>query len=521
MRALKITDLTIKQKIGQMLLCRRPINKEDKGFIIEMIRNRSLGGIHLTYEMKDEIPEFLEAADYPLLICENMDSGFPTGKITIPCQMAVGAANSEKMAYECGRITAIEAKAAGYNVVFGPTLDIAMNPKSSNVGYKSFGGNKELVARMGTAVIRGYQEQGMIVTGKHFPGFGESAVDSHLGMVYLEADDQTLISRELYPYIKAIKDADMSGVMLGHIMVPKIDPIYPASVSPKLIGLLRKLGFNGLVMTDSFAMIGMTNLFGLEECHGLAMAAGADMVMTSYRLTARKAYEYMVKAYERGMVTEEQIDAAAKRVLTAQAKTLLKPNMTFTTEKELEIAKRMSRESVTVVLSGTDNAAIPTDVRHLFILLEGNTFIDPQTGETQSETSGLENIEQLIKEKFLYSDIIKINEYPSREQMEYVSSITMEYKSIVMITYGQVQAYMGSSDLTHRVVALMNALKHKLSAVVLFGNPYASREFPEVPRIIYGYQDGFCEEAVMNVLSGCNTVTGKLPINLNFARGAK
>lgn len=516
MKSLVLEDLTIEQKIGQMLLCRSPIDAEDKEFILELLRNKSLGGIHLGYRFKDDIPELLEAAGYPVLICENMEFGYEESCIKLPSPMAVSATDSEEMAYEFGRMTAIEAKTAGYNVVFGPIVDIAMNPLSSCVGPRAYGGDKETVARMATASIKGYQDQGMIVTAKHFPGFGESPVDSHIGMLYLKADEELLTERELYAYVKATEEADLSGVMVGHIMVPKVDPKYPASISPTLIGMLRKAGYNGLAMTDSLAMVGMTNLFGLEESHGLAMAAGNDMVMTSYRISAKTAYEYMLKAYKDGVVTEEQINEAAARVLEAQAKTLKQPQQKTLSQKDKDIAVKMSEDAITAKLFGVKEASISTEDKHLFILEVNNTFVDPETGESQVDDCGISESEELIKKWFPNSDIMKINEFPSRKQMEDTLSTTMKYDSIVMVTYNQSLSYMGSSDLTKRMLALMEGIAHKLSAVVLFGNPYAAREFPPVPRIIFGYDRGYCEEATFKVLSGNLAAKGKLPVNVEF-----
>ncbi|HOJ10492.1 MAG TPA: glycoside hydrolase family 3 N-terminal domain-containing protein, partial [Clostridiales bacterium] len=361
MKPLNLADLTIEQKIGQMLLCRRPLNDEDKEYILELIRNRSLGGIHGMF------PELLETADYPLLICENMESGFPKGEAELTCPLAIGATGSEEYAYEFGRISAIEAKAKGYNVVFGPIFDIALNPAAFCGGSLRFGGNKELVSRLGAAAVRGYQDQGMIVTAKHYPGFGESAIDSHLEMVYLKCDKKLLLERELEPYRYAIEHADLSGVMVGHITVPKIDDKYPASLSPKITNILREIGFDGLTMTDSLAMLGITNYYGLEECHALAMTA-VDMVMASYRVPAKMAYEFMLNAYRKGRVTEEQIDEAVRRVIAAQNKTLKKPETTKLTHKEMNLAKEISRDSITALLDGVDSTAIPTDGRHLFIL---------------------------------------------------------------------------------------------------------------------------------------------------------
>jgi beta-N-acetylhexosaminidase len=431
--------------------------------------------------------------------------------------MALGALNDEEMAYEFGRLTAIGAKADGYNVVFGPIVDIAMNPLSSCVGPRAFAGNKELVARIANAAIRGYQDNGMVVTAKHFPGFGESPVDSHIGMVYLDADEKTLIERDLFPYISAIKNADLSGIMMGHIMVPKIDPEFPATISAKHIALMRKIGFDGLAMTDSLAMVGMTNRFGLKECHGLAMAAGIDMVMTSYRLSTKTAYGYMLEAYEKGMVTDEQINSAVRRVLAAQARTLIEPATPKLSDADKAIPVRIARESVAAVLDGVDSPAIDPMGKHLFLIEKGAIYEDPQTGELASETHDLTYMTNHIMAHFPNSKTYFISMFPSGSQIEHALVATMDYESVVAIVHNSSRAYRGSTDITRRMKALLDGISHKLSAILLFGNPHAAREFPKIPRVIFGfetyaYEDKNCEKAAIEILAGKAVAKGRLPL---------
>jgi beta-N-acetylhexosaminidase len=529
-KPLELKSLTIEQKIGMMLLARSPIDRADKAFMLDMLKNRCLGGIHLSpkqhqgrnaaygfvtdlpkTELKDEVAEFLAAADYPVLMCEDMELGFRDGT-QLPSPMAIAAADSEELAYEFARITAIEAKAMGFNLVFGPIMDIGMNPLSSCVGVRTFGSDPKRVARMSAAAVRGYQDNGMVVTGKHYPGFGESPVDSHIGMVYLNGDEKLLLERELLPYIESMKKADLSGVMVGHIMVPKIDGKYPATLSKKLIGLLRSTGYDGLIMTDSLAMVGLTNFFSLPDCHKLAMAAGNDMVMTSYRTTAKEAYQYLLDAYRSGMVPEAQINAAAARVIAAQNRTLASASLTSLSDRERASAERMAREAITVQLNGAGSAAIDPDGRHLFIIQRGNLFMNEITGQTFREPSDLELAERCVRERFRNSKIALIDQYSDRVQNENILKESMEYDSVVWVTYNKSLSYMGSSDYTGRTLSLIAGMGDKVSAVVLFGNPYAARDLPKVKRILFGFE-GECQRYAVDALAGVFKPTGKLPVS--------
>jgi beta-N-acetylhexosaminidase len=521
-----IAKLSPEQKVGQMLLARSPINQKDFDYVIEMVKNHCLGGIHISYKhLRDDFPvkservfldKILETADYPILICEDMEHGFPKSKVSLPYQLALGSTDDEDLCYEYGKVVAIEAKSKGYNLVFGPIVDIARNPDSCMVGSRSFGGTREQVARMAAEVIRGYQDQGLVVTAKHYPGFGASPVDSHIGMVYLEGDEDELFENELYPYRYTIEHAGLSGVMVGHIMAPRVDLQYPATLSSKLISLLRnRVGFRGLIMTDSFAMVGMTNLFPLGECHKLAMKAGNDMVMTSYRITSREAYEYMLDGYKSGMVSEEQITEAAGRVIAAQNRTLKKASQDKITEVQMEKVVEMCRKSIAITLCGTDEPSIHTDEKYLFIVQEGLTYKDPVSGETKKDGSiDVSAAVETLKEEFKNADFMMVPEYPVKPQLEFLLKTTMDYDKLVLVLRHRTLSYTGTSDASKPMIAIIDGLRPKLEAIILFGCPYAAREFGEIKRIIYGFDGVICQKYAALTLSGKHNATGKLPVKI-------
>lgn len=523
MKKINVEKLSIEQRIGQMLLARNPITQRDFDFIVDLVKNNALGGIHLShkyvsdnYFVKSErvfIDKILEVADYPILICEDMENGFPDGEVSLPYQIALGSADDEELAYQYGRITAIEAKRAGYNTVFGPIVDIALNPESCCVGARSFGGNKELVARMAAATIKGYQDQGMIVTAKHFPGFGESKVDSHMGMVELAGNENSLLENELYPYRYTMEKADLTGIMVGHIMVPNIDPVYPASISPKLIGMLRQTGFDGLVMTDSFAMIGMTSRFPIEQCHKLAMTAGNDMVMTSYRTSGEKAYGYLMEAYKAGMTTDEQIFEAVRRVSNAQQRTLKYSGQSKIGSNEFVFAERMAEKSIACRCSPGEQPSIRKETKHLFIIQEGIYYHDQHTGKIKQDDCKIDYAVNTLKEEFPFSDFLYLPEFPVKQQIENILVRSVNYDSVVFVLWNRSMSYTGSSDATKRMTTIIDSIREKAS-ILLFGNPYAAREFGEIKRIIFGFDGDQCQKYASWTLSGKHHPTGNLPIEL-------
>ncbi len=510
-KPLSVEDLTTEQKIGQMLLARRPRNERDKRQLLDMIRDRRLGGLHLG--PNEDASEYLSAADYPLLIADNMENGYQGRQATpLPCQQAIGAIGDEQAAYDWARITALDARAAGRNTVFGPILDVAQNPLSACVGPRSFGGDPELVARLASAAVRGYQDQGMLVTAKHYPGFGQSPHDSHIAMVHLGGDEPTLFKRDLLPYARCIDEANLSGIMVGHIIADGIDPEMPATLSAKVIGRLRKLGFDGLVITDSLAMIGLTNRYGLRRCHELALAAGNDMIITSYRLSAGEAYGMMLDAHRKGLVGDERLDAAAGRVLTAQARTLRPAGKPAGGQAQRKRAAELSRQSISAVTRQDMPAAIDPRAEHLFLLQVGNTFTDPESGRVHTEGEDRDEALECIRRLFPRSRVLRINDFPSRDQMERACVETASADSVVALCRSRTDHYMGSSDLTRRMLALLAGIAHRLSALVLWGNGHAARELPRTPRLILGYEGGDATAAAIEALAGVFEPRGAPPV---------
>jgi beta-N-acetylhexosaminidase len=527
---LDINDLSMEQKIGQLLLARNPVDRRDYEAVLDLVRNRSLGGIHIAkrYVRADSyarnerelLERIVEAADYPILICEDMgDAAFESEtEVSLPYQLAVGAAGSEELAYDYGKIIAIEARRKGYNLIFGPIFDIALNPQSCSVGARSFGGDSEIVARLGAAAVRGYQDHGVVVTAKHYPGFGESSVDSHIGMVYLHGDESLLLERELHPYLYAAKHADLSGIMTGHIMVPKVDPKLPASISPALIALLRRSGYDGLVVTDSFAMIGVTTLFPLHDCYRMAMQAGNDMVMASYRDPMADAYQVMVKAWRDGFVADDQVDAAARRVINAQNRTLTPPRQAEITSAEFAQADQIASGSIIAMLDGAAAASIDRAGEHLFIVQEGIVYRSPETQAIESESFDFSTFEETVRSRFPGSRIAHIPEFPSKSQIEHLLKTSLPFRSVVFVLGNKSASYTGSSDASKRMLAILDGLRPKVEAVVLFGNPYAAREFGRLKRLVLGFDGDACQRYAALTLAGEHEASGSLPLPFESVR---
>ena len=237
------------------------------------------------------------------------------------------------------------------------------------------------------------------------------------------------------------------------------------------------------------------------------------MVMTSYRTGAKEAYGYMLSAYREGMITERQLTSAVAHVIKAQNRTLQKAEQTEITPREIGATRRMAEKSIAVQLNGVDSPAIDTCKKHLFIVQEGIVYKDPYNGKIKEDSCDLTVVAEVLKEKFPHSVFIAIPEFPAKPQLEYVMMQTLNDESVVLVLANKSISYTGSSDATKRMISVMDGLREKLSAIILFGCPYAAREFGEIKRIIYGFEGRQCQRYAALTLAGEHRPQGKLPIS--------
>ena len=260
-----------------------------------------------------------EAGQPPLLISMDQEGGpvvrLRAGATHFPSAMAFGAAGSEALVAAAAGITARELRAVGVQLNFAPVLDVNTNPRNPVIGVRSYGEDPERVGRLGAAAVRALEVSGVAATVKHFPGHGDTAVDSHTGLPVVEHDLRRLDRVELAPYRAAIA-AGCAAVMTAHIIFRALDADRPATVSPTVLGFLReRLGFGGLIVTDSMAMDAMTEYAPPGEAAVQAVLAGADLVLACGPLDAqREALAAVRQAVAQGRIPRTRIAEAAARV---------------------------------------------------------------------------------------------------------------------------------------------------------------------------------------------------------------
>jgi beta-N-acetylhexosaminidase len=329
--------LTLEQKIGQMLWygwqaptpaealtlsshARALLEEFQVGGVILMGRNvrdaRQAAG--LTSELQ-------RGAETPLLVGIDQEGGsvarLPLAGLTFPGNMALGALGEAETTSAVTRAIGEQLCVMGFNVDFAPVLDVNNNPANPVIGVRSFGEDPVKVAAMGVAALRGFGQARMIACGKHFPGHGDTAVDSHLDLPVQSASRERLDEVELAPFREAVA-AGLPMVMSAHIRFTALDERWPATLSrPILTDLLRnEMGFRGVIVTDCLEMDGIARHFGVEEAALAAVEAGADCLLACHTLeTQRRIHRALLEAVRGGRLPEARIEASVERILALKS----------------------------------------------------------------------------------------------------------------------------------------------------------------------------------------------------------
>ena len=280
------------------------------------------------------------------------------GAIVFPPEMAIGATRDTTLAYEQGRLTALEGRALGIHIAYAPVLDVNNNPDNPVINTRSYGEDPDLAARMGVAFINGLQGHGMIATGKHFPGHGDTGVNSHLALPVVTVSRSRLDTVELVPFRAAV-NAGVGAIMSFHGAMPALDSSnVPGTLSTKVMtGLLRgEMGFKGIIISDAMDMRGVLDQFGAAEAVKRAVAAGVDVLIQP--LDIPQTIDAVVAGVQDGRYTEARLDSSVRRVLEAKRKLGLGRNKLVDISalrflvgdsSNVQIARRVAEKSITLV----------------------------------------------------------------------------------------------------------------------------------------------------------------------------
>lgn len=471
-------------------------------------------------------------AEVPLLVTADMENGpgqrlnggvvLPYGMNNgggtfFPPVMAVGAAGDEHLAYELGRITALEARAVGIGMVLAPVADVNNNPANPVINTRSYGSDPVRVSRLVAAQIRGLEEHGVYAVAKHFPGHGDTGVDSHIDLPLIAADRARADSVEFRPFRAAIA-AGVTGVMSAHITFPALTgDSTPATLSHRILtGLLQEeFGFSGLVVSDALDMGAIVRRYGPGEAMVRAIEAGADLLLMPPDLPA--ALEAVVAAVESGRLGEARIDRSVRKLLALKAGLGLPERRTVSLDQVPErvagrahgaVAEEIARRSITLVrdragLVPLKLAGAEARPRALSIVYTGDP--DALAGGAFHET---------LAPHLRSLRTVRIDPATSATRLDSLVAEAADADIVFVSTYVGVITGKGSIAMPEPVASLIARLDRTRPTVVTsFGNPYLLEQFPRVGTYLLGWgPEEVAQRAAARAILGEAPVTGTLPI---------
>jgi beta-N-acetylhexosaminidase len=516
--------MTLDEKIGQLIM---PAHL-DLDQSIDLATNLHVGGFWFAKseaaKIARELNKLQETSKYPLLISADFEKGVGThvdGATDLPANMALAASRNPKLAYDAAKLTAQEARALGVHINFAPVLDVNNNPKNPIINIRSFGENPKLVAEMGIEAVRGYQENGLLATIKHFPGHGNTSVDSHSKLGMIESSPAEFENVELYPFRQTLAKAYPAAIMTAHLWLRSLDQdTIPATLSKNVISdLLRKtLAFTGLVFTDAMVMGSLTSRYSLAQASVQVIQAGCDIVL--WPGNPRTTFESLKDAVVKGQLSEDRIIESARRVLTAKTKVGLHINRRVDPEKILSLvgtsendqeAKRISAQCLTLV----------KDELKLIPLTDGKKTL------VLTINSGLRNAMMTRPLITFHEDMARFDPRVSRltlsellTKAEVAQAIERAAQAdvVVIATYVRVIIGSGKVELPEPQKAFIEQVlqKNKKTILVSFGSPYVASSFPSLSTYLCAYDNAKAlQEAATAAIYGKIKFRGKLPVTIS------
>ncbi|MEX2152918.1 MAG: glycoside hydrolase family 3 protein [Gemmatimonadaceae bacterium] len=512
---------------------------EDSAFaeIVRWVEKEGVGGLTMSLgtpiEVADKLNYLQRRARVPLLVAADLEPAllrleaaiFPhylleTGGATaFPTAMAIAATGRDEDAFDVARAIAREARAVGIHVNFAPVVDVNINPNNPVIGTRSFGEDPDRVARLSAYFVRGTHAGGALATAKHFPGHGDTDVDSHVGLPVVTANMERLRTVELVPFRAAIT-AGADLVMSSHIALPALggDSTTPATLRPDVMqALLRdSLQFRGLTITDALSMEGVGKGYSIEESVLRSINAGTDILLRPGDDVTR-AINAVVAGVERGDVPRARVDASVTRILWMKARLGL-------------IANRLvPLEPVRAVVGSAEHRALARDVAQRAItLLRDSGAAVPLTPAANARIAVVNYMpetelkagrafgRELARARPGARVVAKLSPATAKAHLDSIAQVLNGADAIVLAVYVRRVEGEGRTTVPPHVAAWIDSVAASPNAaVVAFGNPYIIRQFPRARTYLNTYGVGdVLEIAAARALAGAAPITGKSPVSL-------
>jgi beta-N-acetylhexosaminidase len=561
-----LRKLTLEEKVGQvfMIWCRASfLNVESPEYLQwrDAMQKYHIGSFAMTvrvdgpfllrsepYEAAELLNRLQRDSKLPLLFAADFERGVSMrlqGTTVFPHAMAFGGDGRMEDAESFGRISGEESRAIGIHWNFFPDADVNSNPANPIINTRSFGEDPRQVGDLVTAYIKGAHEAGMLTTVKHFPGHGDTATDSHLGVATVNVDRAHLDAIELPPFRQAIA-AGVDSVMVAHVTVPALDPDpnHVATISPNVVTdlLETQMGFKGLIVTDALDMAGLTHLFAnnIGRAAVEAFKAGNDLLLIPADLGA--SYEAMVKAVRSGEISRERLDHSVLKILKIKASLGLQLSRTVDLNalatavgkpENIAFGQQVADSAVTLVRDngkvlplkskGTIKTGLPyTTVEETHNQVVGVIFSDDVRTES-GRVFGREFRARIPDARVIYVDP-RIAAGESDDLLKAVDEAQTVVTAVYVIpSAGKIGNSMAMADATGSLLQQVLDRAAAKTVVVAMGNPYLASDFPKIENYVCTFSNASVSElGAIKALFGEIAIRGHLPVTIpNVAqRGA-
>jgi len=515
--------LSKKKRVAQLLFVRAHTNKGQAyaDSVGEVIKDQQVGGLVFFQggpgREADLINTYQKLAHVPLIIA--MDGEWGLGMrldstISFPYQMTLGAIQDNQLIYKMGQEVAAQFKRIGVQMNFAPDMDVNNNPDNPVINYRSFGDNKYNVAAKGIAYMQGMQSGGLLTTAKHFPGHGDTNVDSHQDLPQLPFSRQRLDSLEEYPFREAIK-AGISGVMIAHMNIPALDTTarLPSTLSrPIITGTLKdSLGFKGLVVSDAMEMKGVTKFFPNGEADVRAFLAGNDILELSE--DSKRAIKLIRKAIRNDEISKDEFVIKVKKVLAAKYWVGLN---NYQPINPTNLSADINNAPAKALVQQLADAAVT--------LLKGDSVIgkldvNKKTALVSIGVTALTPYQQALGHFFTNSTPFYIPKDMSITDMTTMLKGLKGFDQIIIGIHDTRLRPASKLDYSSNVKLLIAELAGVPNSVIsVFANPYTIAGLPGLEKagaLLACYQkDDFMQQAAVKVITGQIKASGKLPVTL-------
>ena len=524
-----LKNLTLREKIGQMIIMplngeftnagsekfaqmrRQIVENKVGGFTLFRGEANSIAVLTNEAQKLAKIPLFF-SADYERGLRMQLRNGTP-----FTTNMGVAASGDVSAAQRQGKIICEEMRAIGANWLFAPVADINNNPDNPVINIRSFGADPKRVGEFVAALSGGVKEAGCLSTLKHFPGHGDTATDSHIGLSVVPLERARLDAVEFVPFRAGI-DSGVDSVMTAHLAVPKVtNDELPATLNPKIsIDILRKeFKFEGIITTDSLEMGAITKNFPNGASAVMAIKAGADVVLFPPKI--EKAIEAIEAAVKKGEITELRINESVRRLLAAKYRLglaenrfvdLAKVNQAVEKPENVREANLTAEKSITL-LKNDDNIFPLTSEKAgktLFVVIAA----DDDAVEGVAFTPEIQRRAPRAK-------IVRLDPRSTPQEYEKVLSDVREFDSIILAPFVKRAALKGTVALPENQTNFIKQIiqTNKPVAVIAFGSPYLIRQFPEAKNYVVTYAiEEVAQTALVRAMFGEVAFAGKLPVSI-------